>query len=146
MHIGVHLGYVLCGLMEIPPVKLNARQVDTAKPKDEPYKLSDGGGLYLLINPNGKRYWRLKYRVAGKEKLLALGVYPDVTLAEARSKREKAKRGIAVGIAPNVAKREEKLARCPHCRISLPRIYAEKSDAANQSETKGTGGNPCSRS
>lgn len=66
-------GYVLFGLMEIPPVKLNARQVDTAKPKDKPYKLADGGGLYLLIKPNGARYWRLKYRVAGKEKLLALG-------------------------------------------------------------------------
>ena len=45
------------------------------------------GGLYLLVNPNGKRYWGLKYRVAGKEKLRAPGVYPDVTLAEARSKR-----------------------------------------------------------
>ena len=78
--------------------------------------------------------------------MLALGVYPDVTLAEARSKREEAKRGIAVGIASNVAKREEKLARCPHCRIILPRFFAERSDAANQSETKGTGGNPCSRS
>lgn len=49
MRIGVHFGYVLFGLMDIPPVKLNARQVDTAKQKDEPYKLSDGGGLYLLI-------------------------------------------------------------------------------------------------
>ena len=57
-------------------MKLNARQVDTAKPKDKPYKLADGGGLYLLIKPNGGKYWRLKYRVAGKEKLLALGVYP----------------------------------------------------------------------
>lgn len=54
-------------------MKLNAREVDTAKPKDKPYKLADGGGLYLLVNPNGARYWRLKYRVAGKEKLLALG-------------------------------------------------------------------------
>ena len=66
-------------------MKLNARQVDTAKPKDKPYKLADGGGLYLLVNPNGARYWRLKYRVAGKEKLLALGVYPDVTLADGGS-------------------------------------------------------------
>lgn len=49
-------GYVLFGLMEIPPVKLIARQVDTAKPKDKPYKLADGGGLYLLIKPNGARY------------------------------------------------------------------------------------------
>lgn len=78
-------------------MKLNARQVDTAKPKDKPYKLADGGGLYLLIKPNGGKYWRLKYRVAGKEKLLALGVYPEVTLADARAKREEAKRGIAGG-------------------------------------------------
>ncbi|RVS65726.1 DUF4102 domain-containing protein, partial [Escherichia coli] len=49
-------------------MKLNARQVDAAKPKDKPYKLADGGGLYLLIKPNGGKYWRLKYRVAGKEK------------------------------------------------------------------------------
>lgn len=69
--------------------------MDTVKPKDKPYKLADGGGLYLLIKPNGGKYWRLKYRVAGKEKLLALGVYPEVTLADARAKREEAKRGIA---------------------------------------------------
>ena len=61
-------------------MKLTARQVETAKPKDKPYKLADGGGLYLLVNPNGKRYWRLKYRSLGKEKLLAIGVYPDVSL------------------------------------------------------------------
>ncbi|MBJ8952017.1 MULTISPECIES: tyrosine-type recombinase/integrase [Enterobacteriaceae] len=92
-------------------MKLNARQVDTAKPKDKPYKLADGGGLYLLVNPNGAKYWRLKYRVAGKEKLLALGVFPDVTLADARAKRDEAKRGIAGGIDPNEAKREEKATR-----------------------------------
>ncbi|BAN98030.1 hypothetical protein E05_32640 [Plautia stali symbiont] len=55
-------------------MKLNARTVDTSKKaKDKAYKLSDGGGLYLLVNTNGSRYWRLKYRFAGKEKLLALG-------------------------------------------------------------------------
>ncbi len=74
-------------------MKLNARQVDTARPKEKPYKLSDGGGLYLLVNPNGSRYWRMKYRVSGKEKLLALGVYPEVTLADARVKRDEAKGG-----------------------------------------------------
>jgi hypothetical protein len=79
-------------------MKLNARQVDTAKPKDKPYKLADGGGLYLLIKPNGGKYWRLKYRVAGKEKLLALGVYPEVTLADARAKREEAK-GVSLGVS-----------------------------------------------
>lgn len=64
------------GCWRYPQMKLNARQVGTAKPEEKPYKLADGGGLYLLVNPNGSRYWRLKYRVAGKEKLLALGVYP----------------------------------------------------------------------
>ncbi len=55
-------------------MKLNARQVSAARPKDKPYKLSDGGGLYLLVHPGGSRYWRLKYRFSGKEKLLSLGV------------------------------------------------------------------------
>ena len=62
-------------------MKLNARQIANTKPQEKPYKLADGGGLFLLVNPNGSRYWRLKYRVAGKEKLLALGVYPDIPLA-----------------------------------------------------------------
>ncbi|EIC9759716.1 DUF4102 domain-containing protein, partial [Salmonella enterica] len=55
-------------------MKLTARQISTAKPTEKPYKLSDGGGLYLLVNPNGSRYWRMKYRYAGKEKLLSIGV------------------------------------------------------------------------
>ncbi|AOR59541.1 tyrosine-type recombinase/integrase [Pectobacterium parmentieri] len=89
-------------------MKLNARQVDTAKPKDKPYKLADGGGLYLLVNTNGSRYWRLKYRIAGKEKLLAVGVYPDVSLADARSARDKAKKTLAAGGDPSENKKDEK--------------------------------------
>jgi hypothetical protein len=92
-------------------MKLNARQVDTAKPKDKPYKLSDGGGLYLLVNPTGARYWRLKYRIAGKEKLLAVGVYPDVSLADARAKRDEAKRLLAAGGDPGEEKKSEKQAK-----------------------------------
>lgn len=53
-------------------MKLNARQVDAAKPKDKPYKLADGGGLYLLIKPNGGKYWRLKYRVPSVQPVLGL--------------------------------------------------------------------------
>lgn len=106
-------------------MKLNARQVDTARPKEKPYKLSDGGGLYLLVNPNGSRYWRMKYRVSGKEKLLALGVYPEVTLADARVKRDEAKRGIAGGIDPNEAKREEKIAREANVRNTFKEIACE---------------------
>jgi integrase len=63
-----------------------------AKGRERPYKLADGGGLYLLVNPTGKKYWRLKYRHWGKEKVLALGVYPEVTLAQARDGRDDAKR------------------------------------------------------
>jgi hypothetical protein len=85
-------------------MKLTARQVETANLK-KPYKLADGGGLYLLVNPNGKRYWRLKYRSLGKEKLLAIGVYPDVSLAEARSKREDAKRTLAAGNDPSLERK-----------------------------------------
>ena len=64
--------------------------------------------MYLEVMPNGSRYWRLKYRVGGKEKRLALGVYPEVTLAEARDKRADARKLLAAGIDPSVAKIERK--------------------------------------
>ena len=66
--------------------------VRSAKPKEKPYKLSDGGGLYLLIQPNGSKLWRLKYRFAEKEKVLAFGSYPLIGIADARGKRDAAKR------------------------------------------------------
>ncbi|EPI4980588.1 tyrosine-type recombinase/integrase [Raoultella planticola] len=106
-------------------MKLTARQVDTSKPKDKPYKLSDGGGLYLLVNPNGSRYWRLKYRIAGKEKLLALGVYPDITLAEARQKRADAKKVLAAGSDPGQEKQEEKQAKEQSVANSFERLAME---------------------
>ncbi|GKS69648.1 hypothetical protein W03_16520 [Nitrosomonas sp. PY1] len=74
-----------------------------AKPKDKPYKVSDGGGLYLLINTTGK-YWRLNYRFAGKQKTLAVGVYPAVSLVDARKKRDEAKVLLAKDIDPSVTK------------------------------------------
>lgn len=106
-------------------MKLTARQVDTSRPKDKPYKLSDGGGLYLLVNPNGSRYWRLKYRIAGKEKLLALGVYPDITLAEARQKRADAKKVLAAGGDPGQEKQEEKQAKEQAVANSFERLAME---------------------
>ena len=72
-------------------MKLNARQIDSAKPKEKVYKLADGGGMYLEIFPNGTKSWRLKYRVSGKEKRVVFGLYPAVSLADARMKREEAK-------------------------------------------------------
>ena len=72
-------------------------------------KYSDGGGLYLLVKPGGK-YWRLNYRTVGKQKTLALGVYPEVSLAKARQRREKARQQLADGLDPSTAKQEERRA------------------------------------
>ncbi|WP_038213677.1 Arm DNA-binding domain-containing protein [Xenophilus azovorans] len=74
-------------------------------------KHADGFGLYLEITEAGGRYWRLKYRFGGKEKRLAFGVYPTVTLKQARERREEARKLLAQGIAPGVAKRDKKLAQ-----------------------------------
>ncbi|HDQ0094731.1 TPA: tyrosine-type recombinase/integrase [Escherichia coli] len=92
-------------------MKLNARQVDAAKPREKAYKLADGAGLYLEVVPSGSRYWRMKYRFNGKEKRMAFGVYPAVSLAQARTLRDDAKKKLAEGIDPSLAKKEEKLVR-----------------------------------
>lgn len=64
-------------------------------PGDKAYKLADGGGLYLMVNTNGSKYWRMKYRFAGKEKKLSFGTYPDISFAEARTKRDEARKVLA---------------------------------------------------
>lgn len=80
-----------------------------AKAKDKPYKIADAQGMHLLIKSNGRKYWHLKYRFSGKEKILALGVYPEVTLAEAREKRDQARKLLKSNIDPSQAKKDEKL-------------------------------------
>ncbi|HFF9478265.1 TPA: tyrosine-type recombinase/integrase [Serratia marcescens] len=92
-------------------MKLNTRQVDAAKPREKAYKLADGAGLYLEVVPSGSRYWRMKYRFNGKEKRMAFGVYPAVSLSQARALRDEAKKKLAEGIDPSFAKKEEKLVR-----------------------------------
>lgn len=88
---------------------LTATQVSNAKPKDKMYKLFDGGGLFLQVNPTGGKYWKMKYRKDdGKEGLLTFGRYPAVTLEQARKKREEAKSQKASGIDPIEAKKQEK--------------------------------------
>lgn len=86
-----------------------------AKPSDKDYKLSDEKGMFLLVKKNGSKYWRLKYRFGGKEKLLALGVYgpasSDVTLAKARTARDAAREQISNGIDPGLVRKKQKLAR-----------------------------------
>lgn len=74
--------------------------IRNAKPLDKPTKLTDGGGLYLLLKPNGARWWRLDYRFGSKRKTLSMGVYPDVSLKDARTRRDEARKLLAVDIDP----------------------------------------------
>lgn len=86
-------------------------KVKTAKAREKPYKLSDEKALYLLVNSNGSKLWRYKYRIDGKEKHLALGAYPDVTLLKAREKRDEARKLVASGQDPNELKKAQKASR-----------------------------------
>ncbi|MGQ3660259.1 tyrosine-type recombinase/integrase [Citrobacter braakii] len=90
---------------------LTDAKVRALKPREKTYRLGDAGGLYVEVATNGSRYWRMKYRVAGKEKRLAFGVYPDVSLADAREKRDAAKKILAAGGDPGETKKSEKLAQ-----------------------------------
>ena len=112
--------------MRYPPQnEAHSRQVDTSKPKDKPYKLSDGGGLYLLVNPNGSRYWRLKYRIAGKRSywrwgyiLISLWRKPD------RNARMQ-KKVLTAGGDPGQEKQEEKQAKEQAVANSFERLAME---------------------
>ena len=92
-------------------MKLTDTGCKKAKPTDKTRKLADGGGLYLEISPTGSKYWRMKYRFNRKESRLAFGVYPDVTLQEAREKRRAAKKMLDTGLDPNEQKKLGKLER-----------------------------------
>lgn len=83
----------------------------TAKPKEKPYKLADGNGMFLLVNSSGSKWWRLKYRYEGREKLLSLGTYPEVGLRDAREKREDLRRLLAAGVDPGANRKAAKAAR-----------------------------------
>lgn len=82
-----------------------------AKPKDKQYKLFDSDGLFLLVVPSGGKWWRFKYRFDGKERLLSLGTYPEVSLAQARGRREASRKQVADGIDPSQARKALKAAR-----------------------------------
>lgn len=90
-------------------MNLTDTKCKNAQPADKAKKLSDGKGLYLEVMPNGSKYWRLKYRINGKEKRLALGVYPEVTLKVARDATDTARRKIAEGIDPSLEKQLKKV-------------------------------------
>ena len=85
--------------------------IRNAKPKEKPIKLFDRDGLYLLVKPSGSRLWRLKYRIAGREKLISLGSYPEVSLKVARDRCDEARRLVADGADPSAKRRAERAAR-----------------------------------
>ncbi len=88
---------------------LNDMQIRRAKPEDKPYTLGYGQGLSLLIEPNGSKCWRFRYRFAGKAKMISLDVYPTITLADARSRRDDARKLVAEGKNPSKVRKEQKI-------------------------------------
>ena len=94
------------------------------KPSDTQKKLADGGGMYLLIKPDDGRYWRMDYRYDGKRKTLALGVYPTVTLADARQRREDARRLLANGVDPGEVRRTQKEAKAAAATVTADTFEA----------------------
>lgn len=89
---------------------LNDMQIRRAKPEAKAYTIGDGQGLSLLIEPNGSKSWRFRYRYAGKPKMISLGVYPTITLADARARRDDARKLVAEGKNPSEVRKQQKLA------------------------------------
>jgi hypothetical protein len=87
--------------------KLTQTALRAAKQTHKPYKLSDGGGLYLLVNPSGALWWRFKYQFEGREKLLSVGVHPHVSLQQARAFGDEAKKAVANGVDPSAKRQAE---------------------------------------
>ncbi|MEW6132046.1 MAG: integrase arm-type DNA-binding domain-containing protein [Pseudomonadota bacterium] len=99
--------------------------IKKAKPADKPFKLYDEKGLFLIVTPTGGKWWRLKYRIAGKEKLLALGTYPDVGLARAREKRDEARKQIADGVDPGELRKATKTQQAERAANSFEAVARE---------------------
>lgn len=100
-------------------------QIRRAKPEDKPYTLGDGQGLSLLIEPNGSKSWRFRYRFAGKPKMISLGVYPTITLADARSRRDDARKLVAEGKNPSEVRKEQKIALQTESESAFEKIATE---------------------
>lgn len=104
---------------------LNDMQIRRAKPEAKAYTLGDGQGLSLLIEPNGSKSWRFRYRFAGKPKMISLGVYPTITLADARFRRDDARKLIAEGKNPSEVRKEQKIALQTESESAFEKIATE---------------------
>lgn len=100
-------------------------QIRRAKPEAKAYTLGDGQGLSLLIEPNGSKSWRFRYRYAGKPKMISLGVYPTITLADARSRRDDARKLVAEGKNPSEVRKEQKIALQTESESAFKKIATE---------------------
>ncbi len=109
-----------------------ALAIQNAKPRDKPYILTDSTGLHLLIKPSGTKLWRLRYRFGGKQNMLSLGSYPDVSLAMARTKRDEARRLIAEGKDPSQHKKDEKLKAAVAARNTFGAVAKEVLDTLEE--------------
>ena len=103
-------------------------KIRNAKPIDRHVKMFDGGGLFLLITPKGRKGWRFKYRFNDKEKLLSFGIYPTISLSDARSMRDEARKLVAKGIDPSSARKEEKQARASDAQNTFEVVAREWHD------------------
>jgi integrase len=108
-----------------PKMPLTDVTVRTAKPRDKTYKLSDSGGLYVEVTPAGRKRWRWKYRVGGREKLLSMGLYPEVTLLAARARRDDARKLLAGGVDPSVHRQASKASQAESASNSFEVIARE---------------------
>ena len=104
--------------------KLTDTAIRNAKPGAKPIRMADGGGLYLEIAPTGGKLWR-KYRFGGKEKRLGVGIYPETGLREARARRDEARKQLASGIDPSIARKAEKTSRAAASSRSFEAIARE---------------------
>src|SRR5699024_5684373 len=111
-------------------MRLTVAAIASAEPREKPYRMTDGQGLYLEVRPNGSKYWRYKYRFNGKEKRLAIGVFPEVTLKEARLEHQKARLQLAEGADPSAEKQLAKLMQSVAIADSFEAIGEEWIDFA----------------
>jgi integrase len=110
---------------EVTVMPLSDTAIRTAKPGPKPIKKTDGGGLYLLLNPNGSRWWRFDYRFDGRRKTLSMGTYPDTGLKDAREKRDVARKLLAAGVDPGEQRKAAKAAGEERAANSFAVIAAE---------------------
>ena len=117
---------------------LTDNAVKGAKPRDKAFKLTDGQGMYLLVSPDGRRYWRLDYRFGGKRGTFAIGVYPQVSLAQARAKRNEVRELLAEGVDPSAKRKLAKVVGilpADDCFKAVAEEWLTKSEAEGRSES-----------